>query len=148
MKVKFTIIYFALILFLVGCSNEDQPKDVAQKTVEDQAEKHDETENEPIDVHDKKEKKNDQKDKATLQVPSIEFNNLPNVPINASDIIHQTSGEFAMFSWDDQQKSELLKAINKLQPLPKDATDEQLDDYYRYLYSLVAEDFPDPQDTI
>ncbi|WP_217588643.1 hypothetical protein [Lentibacillus saliphilus] len=122
MKVKFTIIYFVLILFLIGCSNEDQPKDTSQQPDEDQAERQDETENE------EPEKYEDQEDEKEVYQSPID-NTIPEVPEDTAGFIQQVAGSYSGVNvYKDNIVDQVKSDINKLSPLPKDATDEQLDD--------------------
>lgn len=70
-------------------------------------------------------------------------------PKSIADVIQQKAGPYAGIDVTDKSViDQVLEDVRKLEPLPEDATEEQLNAYFKYLYSLVAEDYPDPKDTI
>ena len=60
------------------------------------------------------------------------------------------AGPFAIpgTDWNDELYDELYKEFEKIEPLREDATEEEMDLYFKFFYSLIAYDFADPQDTI
>ncbi|MEC5424943.1 VWA domain-containing protein [Virgibacillus sp. C22-A2] len=75
--------------------------------------------------------------------------NIPRVPQDTAGFINQIAGSYAGVEiLDENIVEDVLEDVQKLEPLSEDANEEQVDEYFDYLYSLVAEDFPNPQDTI
>lgn len=142
MKFRFIFIILIASALLFACSkkNKDEqppPEDVNEYNEEDP---NNNIENETVGKPVESESNNDQ---ASL------FESIPDVPQDAPGFIHQKVGMSASIDvWDESIKEDLLKEIAKLEPLPEDATEEQYDDLFKFMYYLVAEDFPNPEDTI
>lgn len=70
-------------------------------------------------------------------------------PENISELIHQYAGSFSGEGVNSETlKASFEKKVKEFEPLPENASNEELDQLFNYLYSLVAEDFPDPQSLI
>ncbi|MEN2467396.1 VWA domain-containing protein [Ornithinibacillus sp. FSL M8-0202] len=127
------------LIMATGCNkdNKDEQEDV--KPIEPP-----ETDNQETTVVE--EEDSDQENETDSQEL---LSNLDEVPRTVSDIIHQKAGKYAgMDVRDESVVDQVLEDLNILDPLPEDASEDQLNDYFKYIYALVAEDFPDPKDTI
>ncbi|SFA91019.1 Ca-activated chloride channel family protein [Lentibacillus halodurans] len=140
-KLLISSIMFLTVL-LIGCTGEEDPDQDSIQNEEDTAEADNE-------------KKNSD-DPSSIQENKVEDNqnlsflkDVPEVPNDTAGFINQAAGPYAGIDVRDESVVDDVKEdLFKLDSLPEDANEEQLNAYYQYIYSLVAEDFPDPQDTI
>ncbi|MUV39189.1 uncharacterized protein JNUCC1_03062 [Lentibacillus sp. JNUCC-1] len=144
-NLKLPLVLVISATLLIGCtSDEDSQNEIEENKSnpkQETSERNDESTNDSI---------NDITSEESF-LESVSFlEDIPSTPGTAKELINQAEGEFAIHSseWGDEKYSELAKETEKLKPLPKDASEKELDLYYNYIYSLVAEDFPDPQETI
>lgn len=135
-KLKKTIflLLLSIVLILVGCSEKNVDSSNNQK--EEQKPK-------------EEQKIENKKEVSTENNASQIFDNLPELPTTAENLISQTPGKFAdQEVLSDEVESKVKQEIKDLPPLKKNPTDEELNQYMKYIYSLVATDFPNPQDLI
>jgi Ca-activated chloride channel homolog len=132
MKKNIMVILFTVLLVLTGC-NEDEKKvnnSNDQKTAENSVSEKETTE------EDKKEKQ-------------FNVEDLPAVPSTPEGIVNQTPGIFAgKYVEEDPWTTKMLEKMKEAPNLPENATEEEYDQYFKYIYSLAADDFPDPQELI
>lgn len=138
---KYTKLLLVLVLaaiLLISCSKEEKPEN---KPVDEEIE---ETKDE--NTQDEEKGKEQELDPEVIAI----LEGLPDVPNDSAGVINQSQGRFAMSSadWNEQKYEELYEEFEKVGALPNEATSEQLEQYFKFLYSIVAYDFPDPQDTI
>jgi Ca-activated chloride channel homolog len=132
MKKNFMVILFTALLVLTGCNEEENKVNNSndQKTAENSDSEKETTEG------DKNEKHSNVED-------------LPAVPNTPEGIVNQTPGVFAgKYVEENPWTTKMLKKMKEAPALPENATDEEYDQYFKYIYSLAAEDFPDPQELI
>ncbi|NYV68436.1 VWA domain-containing protein [Bacillus sp. Gen3] len=129
------LILLIIVLVLAGCS---------QKNVDNSSEDH----------HEKKQPKNEQSIESSGNVSKQEtttkiFDNLPELPTTAEDLITQSPGKFAdQEILSDEIASKVKEEIKDLPPLNENPSEEELNEYMKYIYSLVATDFQDPNDLL
>jgi Ca-activated chloride channel homolog len=143
MKCKWILFFtlFILLILLTACSNSDKTTSEKPKSNETTTQEQTQKEKNP-DTTDEPKTKDQEFDLSFLD-------ELDEIPQTTADIINQKAGLYAGVDVTDASvKEQVLKDINRLAPLPEDASEEQLNAYFKYLYSLVAEDYPDPKDTI
>ncbi|WP_339161284.1 VWA domain-containing protein [Siminovitchia sp. FSL H7-0308] len=136
-KYAFSLLFTFLVL--AGCnaqqdvdSNKD---DVKKEPVQEEAK----------DKGSEREKDGKQADNEEQQESF--FSDLQEIPKNANDLINQPAGPFGDRVLDlNEDKEKIIEAIKDMPALPKEATEEDYDKYFRYVYGQVASDFPDPQD--
>ncbi|MFB1083286.1 VWA domain-containing protein [Jeotgalibacillus sp. JSM ZJ347] len=81
----------------------------------------------------------------------VEAKNLPDPPSTERELFDQSSGistDTIIDSTAPELAEQVLEEMRSLPALSEDATEEELDAYYKYFYSLVAFDFPDPQTVV
>ncbi|MBY7142345.1 VWA domain-containing protein [Virgibacillus sp. NKC19-3] len=144
---RYKLLFSSMLMtffLLFGCTAEEDENNDTIDSDENKSEEVEKEANNDEDDNPEQTKENDEEDN------DMEFlKNVPDVPNNTSGFIHQKQGKYAsMDVIDDSVSNDILEEIRNLEPLPEDASEEQLDEYFKYLYSMVAEDFPDPQDTI
>jgi Ca-activated chloride channel family protein len=106
------------------------------------------------DHHEKKQPKNEQSIESSGNVSKQEtttkiFDNLPELPTTAEDLITQSPGKFAdQEILSDEIASKVKEEIKDLPPLNENPSEEELNEYMKYIYSLVATDFQDPNDLL
>jgi Ca-activated chloride channel homolog len=138
---KFAAILIVLLLIFTGCSAEEDKNEgdkVDSTSAHVSKEKETKTDNtsEPV--------KKDEED-STDEF----FGNLPKVPTNTVELVNQTPGIFAGQNvLSDKTEPKFLEATKNSPPLNENATEEEYDQYFQYLYSLFANDFADPDDLI
>lgn len=77
------------------------------------------------------------------------FSGLEEIPETAADLINQPAGPFGDKDLNrDEEKQKVIEAIKDMPVLPENATEEDYDKYFRYVYTQVAGDFADPNDLI
>ncbi|MEK5176253.1 MULTISPECIES: VWA domain-containing protein [Heyndrickxia] len=129
------LILLIIVLVLAGCS---------QKNVDNSSEDH----------HEKKQPKNEQSIESSGNVSKQEtttkiFDNLPELPTTPEDLITQSPGKFAdQEILSDEIASKVKEEIKDLPPLNENPSEEELNEYMKYIYSLVATDFQDPNDLL
>ncbi|GGJ88569.1 hypothetical protein GCM10007063_08870 [Lentibacillus kapialis] len=135
----FTIILISLLL-LVSCSNDsNEDTSGSDKTgVNEQTEK--KNDKEAVNVHNQTEKGSEN---------NTFLETLPEVPTDTAGFIHQKQGRYASKDLkNDKVEKKVIKELKRLEPLSKNASDEQLNNYFQYFYKLVSHDFPNPKDLI
>ncbi|MFD1851221.1 VWA domain-containing protein [Oceanobacillus bengalensis] len=142
-------VIFSLLLTLsiivIGCGNEKESSDEEPQPSEYITEEKSHSEADNI-THDETKEEDD---KEMIEKDLSFLDGISPAPENGTSVIDQTQGKYADIDVRDESvNADVLENVGKLEPLPEDASDEQLDMYFNYLYSLVAEDFPDPQDII
>ncbi|WP_010098599.1 VWA domain-containing protein [Ornithinibacillus scapharcae] len=141
---RLIIFMIILTIILFGCKKENENNDNTQND-SDSVVLEEDTKGSRV------EKDADIKETDVLEEEVLKLlEELPEVPTDVGGIINQLEGPFTTNKpdWDDQEIEAIREELNKLPPLPKDASEELVDQYFQYFYWLVAEDFPDPQDTI
>ena len=74
---------------------------------------------------------------------------MPELPTTAEDLITQSPGKFAdQEILSDEIASKVKEEIKDLPPLNENPSEEELNEYMKYIYSLVATDFQDPNDLL
>ncbi|WP_316572852.1 VWA domain-containing protein [Neobacillus sp. YIM B06451] len=133
MKKLLMLILFAASISLTGCVDKEDNVTKNEKPAEQKA---------------KSASKQD-KDEAVGKEADSFFADLPKVPETTAELIHQPAGKFATKEvLSDEVEAEVIKEIKDLPPLKEEATEEDYQKYFQYVYSLVAEDFDNPQDLI
>lgn len=74
------------------------------------------------------------------------------IPEAADDLIAQAPGKLNSLNIGtgnaEENKKLFLEAFGDVPALPEEATEEEMDQYFNYLYSTLAFDFQDPQDVL
>lgn len=141
MRCKSVFLLIILVILLVGCTDDKTDKANSNSDSENKEVKQD-SEQEEKESDNKKEKKENEN--------KMEFlNSIPRLPEDTASLINQEQGKYGWIDVrEDKIVSDVRKDINKLEPLPKKASEEKLNNYFKYMYSLVAEDFPSPKDIV
>ncbi|MEW4309235.1 VWA domain-containing protein [Rossellomorea marisflavi] len=135
---KYLYLLFVLSIILTGCSNENQKADPSKQ--QNQSEK-------KIN-HASKEKKADAGEEKSSNRQEF-YSNIPELPSSPADVTNQLPGKYAAKPLREKEwESKILEEMDEAPPLPEQPTEEELDQYFRYIYSLVKEDFPDPQEVL
>ncbi|GGJ89869.1 hypothetical protein GCM10007063_10610 [Lentibacillus kapialis] len=141
MKSKsFWVFMLVLSVFLVACTeSEDESAQPEGNTEHNTEEINNDTDN------DTNENESDKENNGSVKV----LENVAEIPQVTNGFIQQQKGPYAGVDVrDDHLEDDVMEDVQQLEPLPENASEEELNRYFDYLYSLVAEDFPDPQDTI
>ncbi|WP_370296574.1 VWA domain-containing protein [Rossellomorea marisflavi] len=135
---KYLYLLFVLSIILTGCSSEDQRAEPAKQ--QDQTKKKDNPGS--------KEKKADAGEEKSSNKQEF-YSNIPESPNFTADVTNQLPGKYAAKPLREEEwELKILDEIDEAPPLPEQPTEEELDQYFRYIYSLVKEDFPDPQEVL
>ncbi len=124
-----------LSLAVAGCSS-DEPEKAVKKSEENIQEVSREVETEETETS---------TEPAIVNFDEF-FKDVPEVPETIEDFINQAPGKYVYLQ--DGWREEAKKDIENMPPLPKEPTDEQYQQYFNYVYSMVAEDFPNPEDLV
>lgn len=141
MKQSRYLLVALLAMFLAGCQEQAQPEKPQAEASGQQ---------EPKAQEDSEEASKETGEDMAAILAEKEM--LP-LPADEKDLIAQPSGKindiYVVNAEERQQVEEaFLKEFGEVPPLPEDASEEQLDLYFNYIYSLVAYDFQDPQDVL
>ncbi|MCM3241016.1 VWA domain-containing protein [Heyndrickxia oleronia] len=129
------LILLIIVLVLAGCS---------EKNVDNSSKDHSE-EKQPKNEQSIESSGNVSKQETTTKI----FDNLPELPTTAEDLITQSPGKFAdQEILSDEIASKVKEEIKDLPPLNENPSEEELNEYMKYIYSLVATDFQDPNDLL
>ncbi|WP_430784496.1 vWA domain-containing protein [Virgibacillus flavescens] len=135
-----TLLLITLAL-LSACNNEDSKiTDDNNSSPEQVGEK---------DSEQKKEVNTEETGRAVHKEKTTIIQNAPPIPSDATGFVNQLPGEFAgkeILAEDVTAK--LKEEFKELPPLSENATQKELDQLFNYFYSLVSEDYPDPQNII
>ena len=136
------IIFFMLALALSGCQQEEQSEQNPEATESELAAETTEQDKQP-------DEKSEEPEKETDIESSLADKKLIAIPQDTLDLIKQPVGQLAGYnlsSGDPGENTELfLEEFGDVPPLPEDASEEEMDLYFDYMYSIIAMDFQDPQ---
>lgn len=79
---------------------------------------------------------------------AIESLNIPAPPESIEEFISQKTGPMGNTQVErsaEKHKGEFLEAFGDIPALPEEATEEEMDAYFNYIYYLTAYSFPDPK---
>ncbi|GGD20258.1 VWA domain-containing protein [Pontibacillus salipaludis] len=140
---KNVVVLVSIIAFLLAaCSNNEQQSQNNQGQPEGNEEQKITTNNSNADED------NDEKVNKTSSGTSA-LADVPKLPATTSDLIHQEPGKYAdQEPYADGVEEKVIEDLSKLDPLPQDADEKTKKLYFRYMYSLIAQDFEDPQNLI
>ncbi|MCC5804413.1 VWA domain-containing protein [Rossellomorea vietnamensis] len=126
-----TMILLSLSLILIGCDEAVTTEDTSHQS-----------ENNTENSKQEEEKKTDNTKESF-------YDEIKEVPESAEELINQSPGQFAAKPVSsDEWESKVMKEIRKAPSLSENPTEEEYDNYFKYLYSLVSEDFQDPQELL
>lgn len=129
---KYLFVWLLLALVLSGCNSAEQKAEDQNKSQG--------TEKNEKDASETKENKKHKEDF---------YINISEVPNSAEAVIGQSPGTFAGEPIRSEEfEPTLFKEVENAPPLSEHPSEEEYDQYFKYLYSLAAVDFPDPQDLV
>jgi Ca-activated chloride channel homolog len=134
MRKAYCMIILSTLLVLAGCNEnkEDGSKSKENKVEEKSA---------------SSDAKKTNKDNSNTEDKYVE--DLPDVPSTPEGIVNQVPGLFAgKYVADDPWKEQMLGGMKEAPSLPEEPSEEEYNQYFKYIYSLAAEDYPDPQDLL
>ncbi|MBS4210377.1 VWA domain-containing protein [Bacillus sp. FJAT-50079] len=138
---RYIVLFIICLLFLAGCSSKQKSE---VKEVENQTDSSEMQEKE-TDGEQKGIDENPTKGEEAAQF----FKDVPPIPKTASDLILQSPGKFAdQEVLSDEVETKVIEEIKDMPVLAEDASEEAYDQYFQYVYSQVATDFPNPDDLI
>lgn len=136
-KLTIAVLFFLAALLLIGCNDDEKDKE---------SQKESDSASEAIETEDVKEEETEKVEEEAAVSPLLLH--APAIPTTIDEMANQLPGLFAgadnIYDYADEIKQE----FDKVGPLPENPTDEEYDQYLRYIYSLVAEDYPNPEDVI
>ena len=140
MKFKFFIALLVTMFILSGCKDsENTEKDTT-----------DEVESEEVNAEQDGEEleKDDENSEEKQDDSSIALEDLDPIPTDVEGLANQSPGVFAGVNSLFDLENEIKEQMDILGPMSDNPTDEEYEKYVRYFYSLVAEDYPNPEDMI
>ncbi|UKS64955.1 VWA domain-containing protein [Rossellomorea marisflavi] len=140
MRLSLLSVLFFLCIIVTGCSdNEETKKNIAPSKDEPKQEEKKEAQESESDSGPQKQDFSESKS----------FQDLQQVPEDQVDIINQLPGVFAgkeVFS--DEMVPKVSEYVEDVPSLPENPTEEEYNQYVQYVFSLAADDFPDPNDLV
>ncbi|WP_345242922.1 VWA domain-containing protein [Pontibacillus salipaludis] len=141
MKVFRLILIGLLICFFSACSNQGEQAKGEQKL--ESNEQDEEVSKDLSESEQEADKENPSSEDTAL------FGSSHELPETTKDLINQKQGKYGHLNPDlEIVKKKIIDDLNQLDPLPENSNEETKKQYFRYMYSLIAKDFPDPQNTI
>jgi Ca-activated chloride channel homolog len=132
MRKKAILLFFTVLLFLTACSEKENTSETNQKST------HEEKVEEP----------KDEKENNSIS-DSDYFKELPEIPKDTLDVVKQTPGKYANQTVFQEGVTEKVKhEIKEIPPLHENPTEQEYETYFKYVYSLAANDFQDPDDLV
>ncbi|GGD20267.1 vWA domain-containing protein [Pontibacillus salipaludis] len=143
MNIKRLIMIGLLASFVTACSSQDEQTTNEQKPKNEEQEKVASKDESPS----QEEGQGAEEKASASSIDTSILEEAPELPETTQDLINQKEGKYGgeePYAVEEKIKEDL----SQLDPLPKDADEETKMLYLRYLYSLIAMDYPDPQNTI
>ncbi|SFD94560.1 Ca-activated chloride channel family protein [Lentibacillus persicus] len=140
MSKKFYMMIIAITLTFITAACDNNPEKEASSSGTNENVKEEQADSNESDD------KNGNTEEAATEGPSLD--ELPQIPTDVDGLANQTPGPFANAEnlWDMEQEVE--EKMQKLGKMSENPTDEEYKKYLRYIYSLVAQDYPSPEDMI
>lgn len=136
---KFVAVFVSIMFLLTACSEESAEKSADNPT---------ESKVKAKPVTNEKDDKQEQAGSSSADLKKL-LEEAPEVPESISGLVFQYAGTVAGESIYGKNHKDTVEEIKKqFEGFPANASNEELDQLFNYLYSLVAEDFPDPQSLI
>ncbi|GAA0588703.1 hypothetical protein GCM10009001_00740 [Virgibacillus siamensis] len=139
-KMCYIFLIIAVIMMVSGCSSDDKKENETSSEADSKTEQ---SENNQSKDNIKSEPDDNSTD--SNSIPKLE--KATQVPNTVDGFIKQTQGKFGGISVYDNEKK-ISKHFKKLPSLSENASEKELNKYFNYIYSLVARDFPNPQDMV
>ncbi|KIL53665.1 hypothetical protein KP77_01600 [Jeotgalibacillus alimentarius] len=144
MKKHILFLPISLSFLLVACQEGEQ------ETEQEEAAEQQEAGEASVSEENTQAEQSDEEEGSDL-VSVVEAMNLYEPPSSHEDVIRQPAGMtngMVSDSTNPEVREKVIEAMKEIPALPEEATEQEMDAYYQYLYSLVAFDFPDPKDVI
>jgi Ca-activated chloride channel homolog len=132
MRIKAILLFFTVLLFLAACSEKENTSETKQKD----------------DQEEKAEEQVEKKENTSIS-ESDYFKELPEIPKSTLEVVEQTPGKYANQTVFQEGVTEKVnQEIKDIPPLPENPTEQEYETYFKYVYSLAANDFQDPDDLV
>ncbi|MDZ5713681.1 vWA domain-containing protein [Jeotgalibacillus haloalkalitolerans] len=141
MTVKKWIPAALLILALAACDEEAENGSLSEETPT-------ETSEESVNSDSSDESGEETQESEQDVLSAIGALDIPAPPESTEEFIRQKSGPMGSAQIErsaEKHKEEFLEAFGDIPALPEEATEEELDAYFNYIYYLTAYSFPDPK---
>ena len=134
-KTRRCLFFILLLLFLSSCQNQDNSKDNSKSTDEI---------NQEVE-EDKKAPKEDMETIEEIDDKQVLESELIPLPQNIEDVLEYPRGKFVGL---DKENPAILEELQKVPVFPNNASEEELEQLFHYLYSLFKDDYTDSRDVI
>ncbi|MBH9968490.1 VWA domain-containing protein [[Bacillus] enclensis] len=132
MRNQAILLFFTFLLFLGGCSEKESNSETKQKNIQEE----------------KAEEQVDKVENESLTESDI-FKGLPEIPMTTLGVVDQVPGKYANQTvFQDGVTEKVKEEIKDIPPLPENPTEQEYKAYFKYIYSLAANDFQDPDDLV
>lgn len=138
MKKQLILLLLCISLFVVGCQENEERADQKEIIEEEKV----------VEVPAAEEEGNSIQEHGGEDVISaLNELNVPEPPSTAEEFISQESGMLngERLKISDERKEQFLEAFEDVPALPENATEEEMDAYFNYIYALTAYSLPDPK---
>ena len=134
-KTRRCLFFILLLLFLSSCQNQDNSKDNSKSTDEI---------NQEVE-EDKKAPKEDMETIEEIDDKQVLESELIPLPQSIEDVLEYPRGKFVGL---DKENPAILEELQKVPVFPNDASEEELEQLFHYLYSLFKDDYIDSRNVI
>ena len=134
-KTRRCLFFILLLLFLSSCQNQDNSKDNSKSTDEI---------NQEVE-EDKKAPKEDMETIEDIDDKQVLESELIPLPQNIEDVLEYPRGKFVGL---DKENPAILEELQKVPVFPNNASEEELEQLFHYLYSLFKDDYIDSRNVI
>ncbi|MFD2750218.1 VWA domain-containing protein [Virgibacillus siamensis] len=141
------MIVILLFTLLAACGDSGNNNAKSETDKQEEKEDNQNKKENSIASNDKNEK--EVKSAESEQTEKVKLKDLSPIPTDVDGLAKQTAGPFGgdeKSIYDLEQK--IKKKFEKLGPMSKNPTDNEYKKYLRFMYWLVSENYPNPQDTI
>ncbi|WP_167751469.1 VWA domain-containing protein [Lentibacillus salicampi] len=131
------LVTISICFFVTACDQNDKDKTNVEKDVQQKEEE--------IDTKNQDDSKVENNEKETEQITLSE---IQSIPTDIEGLANQPPGPLANAKDIYEMEDEVKDNLDKLGPMSENPDDEEYEKYSRYMYWLVAEDYPNPEDII
>ncbi|MGP4071124.1 VWA domain-containing protein [Piscibacillus sp. B03] len=143
---KSLLIILLFVTLIAGCSKQEN--ETSNKS-EDNIEQNSKVETD--DNHNSGESNESEESKKVQKVAKedqVTLDEIEPIPTDVEGLANQLPGIFAGVNSLFDLEQEIKEQMDVLGPMSEEPTDEEYEKYLRYIYYLVAEDYPDPENVI
>ncbi|ALX47189.1 VWA domain-containing protein [Lentibacillus amyloliquefaciens] len=143
MRWRWILSIMTVLIIFTGCTDDDgneKSNETENSNGQGNEEQIEQTQNEKSDDSESETTKDDSQ--------KISLSDVEPIPTDEEGLASQKPGPLANVESLFDMEDEIKEQLNKLGPMSEDPGDEEYEKYLRYMYSLVKEDYPNPEDMV